>query len=53
MLNEVNWPLGTNVLRDLYVRITNEIRAVDANHILCIEGNGCANDFSGLTPPWD
>ena len=53
LLNEVNWPLGTNVLRDLYVRITNEIRAVDSNHILFIEGNGFANDFSGLTPPWD
>ena len=53
LLNEVNWPLGTNVLRDLYIRITNEIRAVDANHILFIEGNGFANDFSGLTPPWD
>jgi len=53
LLNEVNWPLGTNILRDLYVRITNEIRAVDSNHILFIEGNGFANDFSGLTPPWD
>jgi len=53
LLNEVNWPLGTNVLRDLYIRITNEIRAVDSYHILFIEGNGFANDFSGLTPPWD
>ena len=53
LLNEVNWPLGDGVLRDLYVRITNEIRAVDSNHILFIEGNGFANDFSGLTPPWD
>ena len=53
LLNEVNWPLGSNVLRELYIRITNEIRAVDANHILFIEGNGFANDFSGLTPPWD
>ena len=53
LLNEVNWPLGSNVLRELYVRITNEIRAVDSNHILFIEGNGFANDFSGLTPPWD
>ena len=26
LLNEVNWPLGDRVLRDLYVRITNEIR---------------------------
>jgi hypothetical protein len=53
LLNEVNWPLGSNVLRELYVRITSEIRAVDSNHILFIEGNGFANDFSGLTPPWD
>ena len=53
LLNEVNWPLGSNVLRELYVRITNEIRAVDSNHILFIEGNGFANDFSGLTPQWD
>jgi len=53
LLNEVNWPLGTNVLRGLYVRITNEIRAVDSDHIIFIEGNGFANDFSGLTPPWD
>lgn len=53
LINEVNWDLGTNVLRDLYVRITNEIRKVDANHIIFIEGNWFANDFSGLTPPWD
>ncbi|OBY64235.1 carbohydrate-binding protein [Polaribacter vadi] len=53
LLNEVNWPLGDSVLRDLYVRITNEIRTYDSNHILFIEGNWFANDFSGLTPPWD
>lgn len=53
LINEVNWELGTNVLRDLYVRITTEIRKVDANHIIFIEGNWFANDFSGLTPPWD
>lgn len=53
LLNEVNWPLGDRVLRDLYVRITNEIRTYDSNHILFIEGNWFANDFSGLTPPWD
>ncbi len=53
LLNEVNWPLGTNVLRNFYIRVTNEIRAVDSDHIIFIEGNGFANDFSGLTPPWD
>lgn len=53
LLNEVNWDLGHNVLRDFYVRVTNEIRAVDSDHIIFIEGNGFANDFSGLTPPWD
>lgn len=53
LLNEVNWTLGTYELRNLYVQITNAIRAVDTNHIIYIEGNGYANDFTGLTPPWD
>ena len=53
LLNEVNWPLGTYELRNLYIQITNAIRAVDTNHIIYIEGNGYANDFTGLTPPWD
>jgi hypothetical protein len=53
LLNEVNWPLESGVLRDLYVRATNAIRAYDSNHIIYIEGNWFANDFTGLTPPWD
>ena len=53
LINEPNWPMDGSVLRDLYVRITNAIRAHDQNHILFIEGNWFANDFSGLTPPWD
>lgn len=56
LINEVNWtfPEGNNSqLRDLYGRITSTIREVDNNHIIFIEGNGYANDFSGLTPPWD
>ncbi|HUX61635.1 MAG TPA: cellulase family glycosylhydrolase [Ignavibacteriaceae bacterium] len=56
LLNEPRWdfPNGNNKpLHDLYVRITNAIRSVDANHILFIEGNQYATDFSGLTPPWD
>ena len=53
LINEVNWTLGTYELRNLYIQITNAIRAVDTNHIIFIEGNGFANDFTGLTPPWD
>jgi hypothetical protein len=54
LLNEVNWYLPGNVmLRALYEEITEAIREVDTTHILFIEGNGFANDFTGLTPPWD
>ena len=52
-LNETNWNLGPNVLRNFYVALTDTIRQVDTNHIVFIEGNWYANDFSGLTPPWD
>lgn len=52
-LNETNWNLGGNVLRNLYTDITEAIRAVDPDHIIFIEGNWFANDFTGLTPPWD
>ena len=54
LLNEVNWNLpGGTLLRNLYGDITDSIRAVDNNHIIFIEGNWFANDFTGLTPPWD
>jgi endoglucanase len=56
LINETNWtfPEGNNSqMRELYGRITDAIREVDANHIIFIEGNNFANDFSGLTPPWD
>ena len=54
MINEPNWdlPNGT-LLKQLYVQITNAIRAVDINHIIIVEGNWFANDYTGLTPPWD
>jgi len=52
-LNETNWNLANGVLRDLYVEITEAVRAVDQDHIIFIEGNWFANDFTGLTPPWD
>ncbi|MCP5063005.1 MAG: cellulase family glycosylhydrolase [Ignavibacteriae bacterium] len=56
LLNEPAWgELGLqNIdLRNLYIRITNAIRTVDTNHIVYIEGNWFATDFTGLTPPWD
>jgi len=55
LLNEPAWNLPSNnqPLRDLYIRITDTIRAVDNNHLLFIEGNWFATDFNGLTPAWD
>lgn len=57
LINETNWPAmnaeKNKPLRDLYGRITDSIRKVDKNHIIFIEGNSFANDFTGLTPPWD
>ncbi len=40
-------------MRSVYERVTDSIRTVDQDHILFIEGNWFANDFTGLTPPWD
>lgn len=56
LINETNWtfPEGNNSqLRSLYGRLTTAIREVDKNHMLVIEGNWFANDFSGLTLAWD
>lgn len=54
LLNEPNWDLpGGVALRNLYREVTDSIRTVDTRHILFIEGNWFANDFTGLTPPWD
>jgi len=54
LLNETNWDLpGGNALRTIYQNITSSIREVDPNHIVFLEGNWFANDFTGLTPPWD
>ncbi|HET7733930.1 MAG TPA: carbohydrate-binding protein [Paludibacter sp.] len=56
LLNETNWTFaeGNNSqLRSLYGRVTAAIREVDPNHMIVIEGNWFANDFSGLTPAWD
>jgi len=56
LINETNWPFpeGNNSqMKSLYTRTTDSIRKVDPNHMIIIEGNSFANDFSGLTPPWD
>ena len=54
LINEPNWNLpGNKLLKELYVRITDVIRAEGDEHILFIEGNWFANDFTGLVPPWD
>lgn len=58
LINETNWyapDMGPNnaLLKELSVQITNAIRATGDDHIIYIEGNGFANDFTGMTPPWD
>ena len=56
LINETNYaPMKpTNqLLRDLYGRIISAIRLTDPNHIIFVEGNDWANNFTGLTPAWD
>ena len=55
LLNEPVLPEGysTNDLRELYIRIKDEIRENGDEHILFIEGNWYATDFSNLEPPFD
>ncbi|MBN1998559.1 carbohydrate-binding protein [candidate division KSB1 bacterium] len=54
LINETNWDMSNNTaLKNLYLDITAAIREVDTRHIIFIEGNWFANDFTGLTPPWD
>jgi len=55
LLNEPVLPSGHTYaeLRTLYIRIAQAIREADPNHILFIEGNWWASDFSGLAPAFD
>tara|TARA_R110000868_G_scaffold67582_5_gene200428 strand:+ start:5735 stop:7480 length:1746 start_codon:yes stop_codon:yes gene_type:complete len=64
IINEPNWNFtGTNnngcdetsngPLRALQVDITKAIRAVDANHLIIIEGNCWGNNYNGIFPLWD
>ncbi len=54
LLNEPVLPEGVSsqAFRRLYTDIAEVVRAVDNNHILFIEGNWYATDFTGLTPPF-
>jgi hypothetical protein len=54
LINETNYKMEGNLpLKKLYLEITSVIREADKNHIIFIEGNQFANDYEGLTPPWD
>lgn len=55
LLNEPVLPGGTTAadLRALYVRITSAIRQEDSHHIVFIEGDWYATNFTGLTLPFD
>jgi endoglucanase len=54
LINETNYKLdGNKQLKKLFSEITSEIRKIDTRHIIFIEGNQFANDYNGLTPPWD
>ncbi len=55
LLNEPVLPQGysSSLLRSLYERLGSEIRKRDPHHILFVEGNWYATDFSQLTPPFD
>jgi hypothetical protein len=54
LINEPNWTLPNNTdLVQLYKNITTAIREVDQNHIIIVEGNWFANDYTGFPGPWD
>jgi endoglucanase len=54
LINETNFKMdGNESLRKLFLELTKAIRTVDQNHIIFIEGNQFANDYTALTPPWD
>ncbi len=54
LINETNYKMeGNEPLKKLYQSLVVEIRKNDRNHIIFLEGNQFANDFTGLTPPWD
>jgi endoglucanase len=57
LINEPKWDAlldnNNHDLWELLIRITDSIRTVDPNHMLIIEGNMWANDYTGFQGPWD
>lgn len=57
LINEPKWEslLANNNadLWELFIRITDSIRTVDENHMIIIEGNMWANNYTGFPGPWD
>jgi endoglucanase len=55
LLNEPVLPSGySNItLRNFYARLCQSIREIDTNHIVFIEGNNYATDFSNIDPVYD
>ena len=55
LINEPVLPesVPSSDLRDLYVRLAEAVRTVDPNHLLFIEGNYYATDFSAIETPFD
>lgn len=56
LINETNWTFtqsNNTPLWDLFKKITTAIREVDTNHLIILEGNSFANDYTGLPALWD
>ena len=55
LLNEpaVSAQLPPNTLPDLVARITSAIRSVDSDHMIIVEGDGLAQEFSMFSAPLD
>ncbi|NJK87802.1 MAG: cellulase family glycosylhydrolase, partial [Bacteroidales bacterium] len=56
LINETNWTFSESnnaPLWTLFQDLTTAIREVDTNHIIILEGNSFANDYSGLPTLWD
>lgn len=52
LLNEPVWERGADVLR-LYERLVRAVRRADPGHVVVLEGNTWASDFSPFGAPFD